>query len=208
MLSRNKNVVDTDNLKLLALFIGVLNDDLRLAIGSEPRNSTRVSCLCHFFAEEVGKVVRIGMESNRVPLIGSIAEHNTLITSTKVIHFLGNVDSLSNLGALSLDVNKNGHGLVVETLILLIITNLSANVSGNLLEVDGGAVNEGLTEETDHLCLGSSLEAKLAVLVLTKALIEDTIRNLIAKLVRVALTDGLGGEVEIARSSTFHLYLS
>jgi hypothetical protein len=206
MLSRNKNVVDTDNLKLLALFIGVLNDDLRLAIGSEPRNSTRVSCLCHFFAEEVGKVVRIGMESNRVPLIGSIAEHNTLITSTKVIHFLGNVDSLSNLGALSLDVNKNGHGLVVETLILLIITNLSANVSGNLLEVDGGAVNEGLTEETDHLCLGSSLEAKLAVLVLTKALIEDTIRNLIAKLVRVALTDGLGGEVEIARSSTFHLY--
>jgi hypothetical protein len=206
MLSRNKNVVDTDNLKLLALFIGVLNDDLRLAIGSEPRNSTRVSCLCHFFAEEVGKVVRIGMESNRVPLIGSIAEHNTLITSTKVIHFLGNVDSLSNLGALSLDVNKNGHGLVVETLILLIITNLSANVSGNLLEVDGGAVNEGLTEETDHLCLGSSLEAKLAVLVLTKALIEDTIRNLIAKLVRVALTDGLGGEVEIARSCTFHLY--
>jgi len=206
MLSRNKNVVDTDNLKLLALFIGVLNDDLRLAIGSEPRNSTRVSCLCHFFAEEVGKVVRIGMESNRVPLIGSIAEHNALITSTKVIHFLGNVDSLSNFGALSLNVNENGHGLVVETLILLIITNLSANVSGNLLEVDGGAVNEGLTEETDHLCLGSSLEAKLAVLVLTKALIEDTIRNLIAKLVRVALTDGLGGEVEIARSCTFHLY--
>jgi hypothetical protein len=40
-----------------------------------------------------------------------------------------------------------------------------------------------------HLGLGGGLKANLAVGILSEASVEDTIRNLIAKLVWVALTD-------------------
>jgi hypothetical protein len=59
------------------------------------------------------------------------------------------VNSLSDLGALSLDVDEDGHGLVVETLVLIIVANLSGDVSSDLLVVDGGAIDKSLTEEAN-----------------------------------------------------------
>ena len=133
--------------------------------------------------------MRVGVKGLGVPLIGGIAEHDTLISSTEVIHVLRDVDGLGNLGALSLNVDKDGHGLIVETLLVVVVTNLLADVSSYLLIVDGRATNEGLTEKADHLGLGCGLEADLAVLVLSDALVEDTVGDLIAELIRVAFTD-------------------
>jgi len=59
------------------------------------------------------------------------------------------VDGLSDLGALSLNVDEDTHGLVVETFVLIVVADLSGDVSGDLLVVDGRAVNEGLTEEAN-----------------------------------------------------------
>jgi hypothetical protein len=71
----------------------------------------------------------------------------------------------------------------------MVIADLLANLSGNLLVVDSGASNEGFTEEANHLGLGGGLEADLAMLVLADALVEDSVGDLIAKLIGVALTD-------------------
>ena len=188
VLGGDENVVDSHGLDL-AVFVGVLNNNLRLAIGSQPGDLTGVSSLGHLLAEEVGEVVRVGVEGDGVPLVGGIAEHDTLVTSTEVVHIFLNVDGLSDLWALSLYVDEDGHGLVVESLVLIVIADLLGDLTGNLLVVDGGAVNEGLTEEADHLGLGGRLEANLAVLVLSEASVENSVGDLIAELVGVTLTD-------------------
>ncbi len=99
------------------------------------------------------------------------------------------MDGLSNLGALSLNVDEDGHSLVVKTLLIIIVSNLLANVSSNLFVVNGRASNECLTEKADHLGLGGGLETNFAVLVLSDALVEDTVRYLIAEFIGVAFTD-------------------
>ncbi len=56
-----------------------------------------------------------------------------------------------------------------------------------------------------HLGLGGGLEADLASGVLLEAGVEDSVGDLIAELVGVTLTDGLGGEVEQAWLGALHL---
>ncbi len=148
MLGGDEDVVDADGLDLAVLVL-VLNDDLRLAIRSQPGDLAGVSSLSHLLAEKVGEVVRVGVEGLSVPLVGGISEHNTLVTGTEVIHVLLDVDSLGDLGALSLNVDEDTHGLVVKTFVLIVVADLSGDVSGDLLVVDGRAVNEGLTEEAN-----------------------------------------------------------
>jgi hypothetical protein len=58
-----------------------------------------------------------------------------------------------------------------------------------------------------HLGLGGGLKAELAVLVLLDALVEDSVGDLIAELVGVALTHGLRGEVDVSGSCSFHLLI-
>lgn len=105
-----------------------------------------MSSLCHFFAQQVGKIMRVWVESLSVPLISGISEHKTLITGSKVIHIFLNMDSLSDLLALSFNINEDAHGFIVESLVLIIIANLLADFSGDLLIVNSGSVNKSFTE--------------------------------------------------------------
>ncbi len=50
---------------------------------------------------------------------------------------------------------------------------------------------------TYHAGFGGSLHSALGIGVESEAGVEDSIGNLIAKLVGVTLTDGLGGEVDV-----------
>ena len=56
-----------------------------------------------------------------------------------------------------------------------------------------------------HSSLGGSLHGDLGVWVDLEAGIEDSIGDLVAELVWVALTDGLGGEVEMSLLEILHL---
>ena len=58
---------------------------------------------------------------------------------------------------------------------------------------------------TYHTGLGGGLHGNLSVRVDLEAGIEDTIRHLIAKLVWMSLSDGLGGEVDVIFLDSFHL---
>jgi hypothetical protein len=61
VLGRDENIVDANRLELSVL-IGVLDDNLRLAVRSQPWDGTGVSCLGHFFTKLVGEPVRVGVE--------------------------------------------------------------------------------------------------------------------------------------------------
>ena len=106
-----------------------------------------MSCLGHLLAEKVGEVVRIGVKSLSVPFVGSITEHKTLVSSSEVIHILGNMDGISDLIRLVFDVNKYCHVLVVESLAVMIISYILAHLSCDLFVVDSWPVNSGLSEE-------------------------------------------------------------
>lgn len=83
-LSRDKDVVYTDNLKFTIIFLLVLKNDLSLAIGAQPWDSTRVPLISELFAQFVCEPMRVGVKALFVPLVGSVAEHEALITSSGV----------------------------------------------------------------------------------------------------------------------------
>ena len=58
---------------------------------------------------------------------------------------------------------------------------------------------------TYHTGLGGGFHSDLSVGVDLEAGIEDTIGDLIAELVWMSLTDGLGGEVDVIFLDSFHL---
>jgi hypothetical protein len=71
--------------------------------------------------------------------------HDTLITGTGVLE-VSVVKTLGDLSGLLLDSNKNVTGLVVETLVRVVVTDLLDGVSDNRLVVDR-TLERDLTED-------------------------------------------------------------
>jgi hypothetical protein len=137
-------------------------------------------------------------------LIRGISKHNTLVTSTNIKVGFSDVDSSGDIGGLLVDTDKNFAVVARQTLGLdraqVILeriesnfTNLFAN-NGFIVDLSGGG---NFTENHDHVVLGSSLAGNLGVRIGLEASIEDSIGNLIAKLIRVSLVHGLGREKEV-----------
>lgn len=115
----------------------------------------------------------VWVEGFLVPFVCGISEHETLISSSEIIHILLSVDCGSDFLALSLDVDENASALVVKTLAVIIITDLLADFSCDLLVVDCTSIDESLSEEADQLGLGGGLNTDLAVGVDGEAGVED-----------------------------------
>ena len=105
-------------------------------------------------------------------LISSIAEHDTLVTSTKSLKSLIVVKTLSNVGRLLLNGDEDVAGLVVETLVGMIVADILNGVSDNPLVVEMGLCCD-LTEDHDHAGLGGRLASDLGKRILLEAGIED-----------------------------------
>lgn len=188
VLGRNDDGVDTDG-DNGAVVVLVLDGDLSLGVGAEPWERAIATGSRHGSVELVSELESEGEELRG--LIGSITEHDTLVTSTKLLKGLFVVQTLSNIGGLLLNGDEQVEGLVVETLGRVIVTNVLDGIADNLLVVELGLGGD-LTENHDHTSLGGGLASDLGKGVLSQAGIEDGIRDLIGDLVRVTLTDGLG----------------
>ena len=129
-----------------------------------------------------------------------------------------------------MDVDNDLHVVAVEANVVRGEADLLADAASNLLEVDLRLVDGHFTKKHDlkivrqspiknhskilgkstyHAGFSRSLHGNLGVGVDLEAGVEDAIRHLIAELVGVALTNGLGGEVEMAVfviSSSLHLW--
>ena len=172
-----------------AVVVLVLNGDLGLGVGTAPGKGTVAAGLGHGGVQLVGKLEGEGEELRG--LIGGIAEHDTLVTSTEVLEALVKVETLSDIGRLLLNGNEEVAGLVVEALGGVIVADVLDGVADNLLVVELGLGGD-LTEDHDHTGLGGGLASDLGEGVLSQAGIEDGIGNLIGDLIGVTLTDGLG----------------
>jgi len=194
VLSRYNDSVDTlrDNGTVVVL---VLDGDLGLGVGSEPGERTVAASSGHGSVELMGEEESEGEELRG--LVSGIAEHDTLVTGTKLLKSLLVVETLGDIRGLLLNGDEQVAGLVVKALGGVIVTDVLDGVTDNLLVVELGLGGD-LTEDHDHTGLGGSLASNLGEGVLPEAGIEDSVGNLISDLVGVALTDGLRSEEERA----------
>lgn len=169
--------------------VAVLNGNLGLGVGSEPGEGAVAAGSGHGSVELVGEEEGKGEELRG--LVGSIAEHDTLVTGTELLESLLVVETLRDIGRLLLNGDEQVAGLVVETLGGVIVADVLDSFTDDLLVVEVG-LGGNFTEDHDHAGLGGSLASNLGEGVLGEAGIEDGIRNLISDLVGVTLTDGLG----------------
>lgn len=125
--------------------------------------------------------LRVGYLAQRTYLVGSITEHDTLVTGTVVLQITV-VQTLGDIGRLLLNGNQDVTCLVVETLLRVIVTDLLDGVSDNGLEVNSGLGGD-FTENHDHTGLGSGFTGDLGVGVLGQTGVQDGIRDLVTDLV-------------------------
>jgi len=136
MLGGDEDVIDRDWLHSASSLL-VFDNHLRLAVRSKPWNFSTVSLSSHVLADSVGKQVREREEVLLVPLIGGVAEHESLISGSHVLDGLVGMDRVGNLRRLSLDLEKNVAGIAVEANLGGGVADLLAYSPGNSLVVDG-----------------------------------------------------------------------
>lgn len=157
MLSADNNGVDSEwhNSTVIVL---VLNGDLGLGIRSEPWQASVTSGGGHGSVQLVGQLESEGEEF--WGLIGGIAKHDTLITSSQLLESSFVVKTLCDIWGLLLNGDKDIAGLVVETLCRIIISNVLNGSSDHLLVVKLG-LGGNLSEDHYHTSLGGGLACNL-----------------------------------------------
>ena len=75
------------------------------------------------------------MERLSVPLVGGVAEHKTLISSTKFTLCFVTVHRRGNIGILSMNVSDHLAISAVEANVFTSIADLAADITSNLLKV-------------------------------------------------------------------------
>lgn len=172
---------------------GVFGSDLGLGVGSEPLASSVASEVGHSLVKLVGE--DDGEGHSFLGLIRSVAEHKSLISGTGLVLLTANVDALGDVWGLLLESNEDVAGLVVESLGRVIVADVFDRVTDDLLVVDNG-LRRDLAANEDHASLGDRFAGDFGVGILLEMSIEDGIRDLIADLVGMTLSDGLGCEEE------------
>jgi hypothetical protein len=190
VLGRDDDSVDTEGDDGTVVVL-VLDGDLGLGVGAEPREGAVAAGSGHGSVQLVGELEGKGEELGG--LVGGITEHDTLVTGTEGLEAVVKVETLSDIGGLLLNGDEEVEGLVVEALGGVIVADVLDSVADNLLVIDLGLGGD-LAEDHDHTGLGGSLASNLGHGVLSQAGIEDGIGDLIGNLVGVALTYGLGLE--------------
>lgn len=84
------------------------------------------------------------------------------------------METLGDVGRLLLNGNEDVAGLVVETLVGAVVTNVLDGLTNDLLVVET-SLGGDLTEDHDHTGLGGSLASNLGEGILLQAGIEDGI---------------------------------
>lgn len=161
---------------------------MRFIVGSEPWELAIVALFSHLLADFVGEVVRVGMESFLVPLIRCVAEHKALITCAEVLFVLLGPHTVSDFFTLGLDIDDDVALAAVEADIVVGVADSFGDFTSDLLEVDLLFSNASLSEKHDHVALSGSLHSDFSVRIDLNASIENTVRYLIAHLIRVAFT--------------------
>jgi hypothetical protein len=193
VLGADEDGVDTE-WDHLAVLISVLDGDLGLSVWANPWAGSVLSDLSESVPELGGKAV--GEWHTLLSLVGGIAEHMALVTSTNILNSFVLMDCTGNLWGLLLNLDIDFAGVVVTSLIDVVIADLLKGVTDNL-NVVNLCLGGDLTKDQDHVGLGTGLTGNSGIWVLGKTGIEDSIRDLVTELVWMSFIHTLRGEDEV-----------
>ena len=181
----------------------VFDGDLGLGVGAGPREGVVAAAVGALLGEVAGKLVGEGHEG--LGLVGGVAEHHTLVTSTEVLVLLDVVlaeDGLVDFGGLLFDGNEEVAGLVVEALGGVVEADVFDGGADDLLVVEDGFGGD-FTEDHDHTGLEAGLAGDLGVGISGEAGVEDGVGDLIGHLVGVTLSDVFRREENLTNGHFF-----
>ena len=149
MLGGDQDVVNSDWLEDTLILLLILNNNLGFAIRPQPWDSSIFSINGHLLADLICKHMGVWVKGFGIPLIGGISKHESLITSSHIQLILGFVDSSSDVCILSMDINDNIAFIAIKTNIFAGEAYLSADSSGNLLEVNFALIDGYFSKKND-----------------------------------------------------------
>merc|ERR1719221_2119642 len=203
MLRGDNNGMNLLRLNRAILPLQIPDGDLSLAIWSQPPKQSALAHVCQLLPQPCSH----GMCQwhTVLRLIAGIAKHDALVTGTYIEVILAHVHPACNVRALLVDAyhdltSRIGQALAVHTREIIhvgIETDLRHDSTDDLLVVDLSLCGD-LAGNHDHVILGRCLASDFTFGVVCQTGIQDSIGDLIAELVGVALVHGLRGEQEHA----------
>lgn len=137
MLGGDEDVENLDRLEVLSLFsLLVLNNDLRFAVGSEPSDLATFPLSSHLHIDSAGELMGERVESLLIVLVGSVAEHNSLISSADVLELLCADDRVGDVGILSFNDGDISQFVSVHSLFPGVEADVVNSLTSNCLEVN------------------------------------------------------------------------
>jgi uncharacterized membrane protein YqgA involved in biofilm formation len=121
--------------RLNAFFsVFVFHCHLGLVIGHHPRQDF----LIHAFPKALTKLVskQMGEWHAFFSLVGSVTDHEALVTSTEVFFVLMSTDAIENFGALNVKVDHNGTIFVIHAFLDIIISDFLDGLTNDLFIAD------------------------------------------------------------------------
>jgi len=176
-----------------SVVVFVFNGDLGLGIRANPAANTVLPDVGQSLAKLGGQ--HVGQGHELLSFIGGIAEHKTLITSTNILVLLAFVNTLGNIGALLLNGNKDVAGLVIKADGGISEANPLYGGPDDILVIDM-SLGGDLSENHDHSSFAGGFTGYFAVGIFGQTGIQNSVRHLIAELIRVTLRNALRGEKE------------
>lgn len=171
----------------------VLAGDLGLAVRAQPWQDTSAAGLGKRGAE-LGRE-DVGQRHELRGLVGGIAEHVALVTSTNVFLLLANVHSTGNVRGLLLNANHHVAALVVEAKVAMVEANVLDGITDNLLEVNVGLGGD-FSKDDHQTSLRGGLASDLGIWVLSQASVQHGIGDLVTELIWMTFSNTLGGVEE------------
>jgi len=95
-----------------------------------------MSLCAHQFSDGVGEIVRVREEGSSIPLVSSVAEHESLISGAHVVDVLFLVHGVGNLRRLSFQFEEHVAVVAVEADINGRVADFLADSPGNGFVVD------------------------------------------------------------------------
>ena len=198
-----------DGVDLGGLAIDILDGDLRLGVGTQPRDLAAVTQLGLALHQTMRQVQ--GQRHQLFGLVDRIAEHQALVAGALVqVQALAFIHTLSDVGRLCVVSDQHGATLVVDAIVGVVVTDALDDTTRHRVIVDLGFGGD-LTSQHDQTRVAQGLSGNARVLVLSQDGIEDGIGNLIGNFVRmsfgnrlrrkqVAMAHGAGPAVLLLRS--------
>jgi hypothetical protein len=199
VLRRDQHALDLDRAAVL-----VANRDLRLAVRPQVGHQLGAADLGEAMSELVRERDRHRHELLR--LTRRVAEHHALVAGACHVELVvvrrvgaglvGLVHALRDVGRLLVDRGDDGARIAVEPVPALGVADLADRLARDLRDVHVH-VGRDLARDDDEAGVHERLAGDAALGILGHHGVEDSIRDLVGHLVRMAFRDRLGGEQEL-----------